>query len=162
MKKLLDCKNILMKRQRVAKDAEIAKQLQEEFDRARQEQEVVVEVDQAHDIDWSDLANHGGYKQSHFKGMRYEDIRPIFEREIYSEDIRKYWKIIRVGGHIEAYQNFDDMLKKFDKDDLDKLWNLVKERFRIIEPTEDKARELLVKLYKKILTSGPRYSLDAK
>ncbi|GJV18887.1 ribonuclease H-like domain-containing protein [Tanacetum coccineum] len=93
-------------RQRIARDAEIAKQLQEEFDRARQEQEVVAEADQAHDIDWSDpavlryhavqnrsfskaevrknmciyLKNQGGYKLSHFKGMSYEDIRPIFER----------------------------------------------------------------------------------
>ncbi|GJY45231.1 hypothetical protein Tco_0434294 [Tanacetum coccineum] len=38
------------------------------------------------------------------------------------------------------------MLKKFDRDDLDKLWNLVKERFRTTEPTEDKARELWVEL----------------
>ncbi|GJV99373.1 hypothetical protein Tco_1554625 [Tanacetum coccineum] len=93
-------------KQRIVRDAEIAKQLQEEFDRARQEQEVVAEADQAHDIDWSDptilryhavqnrsffkaevrknmciyLKNQGGYKQSHFKGMKYEDIRPIFER----------------------------------------------------------------------------------
>ncbi|GJU04549.1 hypothetical protein Tco_1120979 [Tanacetum coccineum] len=49
-------------RQRIARDAKIAKQLQEKFDRARQEEEV------------------GGYKQSHFKGMSYKDIRPIFER----------------------------------------------------------------------------------
>ncbi|GJY77365.1 hypothetical protein Tco_0482481 [Tanacetum coccineum] len=93
-------------RQRIVRDAEIAKQLQEEFDRARQEQEVVAEADQAHDIDWSDpnvlryhavhnrsfskaevrknmciyLKNQGGYKLSHFKGMSYKDIRPIFER----------------------------------------------------------------------------------
>ncbi|GJS21697.1 hypothetical protein Tco_0450329 [Tanacetum coccineum] len=39
--------------QRIARDAEIAKQLQEEF---------------------------GGCKQSHFKGMSYEDIRHIFKR----------------------------------------------------------------------------------
>nr|GEY57724.1 hypothetical protein [Tanacetum cinerariifolium] len=26
------------------------------------------------------LKNQGGYKQSYFKGMKYEDIRPIFER----------------------------------------------------------------------------------
>ncbi|GKF92858.1 hypothetical protein Tco_0279577, partial [Tanacetum coccineum] len=32
------------------------------------------------DIDWSDPANQGGYKLSHFKGISYEDIRPIFER----------------------------------------------------------------------------------
>ncbi|GJU61132.1 hypothetical protein Tco_1238898 [Tanacetum coccineum] len=81
-------------------------ELQEEFNRARQEQEVVAEADQAHDIDWSDpavlryhaLQNRsfsiaevrknmcmylkilGGYKLSHFKGMSYKDIRPIFER----------------------------------------------------------------------------------
>ncbi|GJX66720.1 hypothetical protein Tco_0301063 [Tanacetum coccineum] len=42
------------KRQRITGDAEIAKQLQEEFDRERQEQEVVDEADQSHDIDWSD------------------------------------------------------------------------------------------------------------
>ncbi|GKE11688.1 hypothetical protein Tco_1415239, partial [Tanacetum coccineum] len=68
------------------------------------------------------------------------------DREIYSEDLRKYWKIIRVGGHTEAYQTFDDMLKKFNRDDLDKLWNLVKERFITTEPTEDKVRELWVEL----------------
>ncbi|GJT53680.1 hypothetical protein Tco_0988734 [Tanacetum coccineum] len=43
-------------KQRIARDAEIAKQLQEEFDKARQEQEVIAEADQAHDIDWSDHA----------------------------------------------------------------------------------------------------------
>ncbi|GJS37728.1 hypothetical protein Tco_0536110 [Tanacetum coccineum] len=55
---------------------------------------------------------------------------PIIDWEIYFEDSRKHWKIIRVGGHTEAYQTFDDMFKKFNIDDLDKLWNLVKERFR--------------------------------
>ncbi|GJZ15895.1 hypothetical protein Tco_0551572 [Tanacetum coccineum] len=43
---------------------------------------------------------------------------PIIDWEVYSKDIRKYWKIIRVGNHIEAYQTFNDMLKKFDRDDV--------------------------------------------
>ncbi|GKB93210.1 hypothetical protein Tco_0979347 [Tanacetum coccineum] len=73
---------------------------------SRQEQEVVAKDDQAHVIDWSDpaviryhaqqnrpysvaearknmciyLKNQGGFKISHFKGMSYDDIRPIFER----------------------------------------------------------------------------------
>ncbi|GKD58490.1 hypothetical protein Tco_1295999, partial [Tanacetum coccineum] len=47
---------------------------------------------------------------------------PLLDWEVYSKDTRKYWKIIRVGNHTEAYQTFDDMLKKFDKDDLDKLY----------------------------------------
>ncbi|GJX01242.1 hypothetical protein Tco_0185155 [Tanacetum coccineum] len=71
---------------------------------------------------------------------------PIMDWEVYSKDTRKYWKIIRVGNHIEAYQTFDDMLKKFDKDVLDKLWSLVKERFSSIDPTDDKERTLWVKL----------------
>ncbi|GJU55862.1 hypothetical protein Tco_1229576 [Tanacetum coccineum] len=81
--------------------------LQEEIDKARQEQEVVAKADSAQDIiDWSDpsviryhalqnrprsvaevrkkmciyLKNQGGYKMKHFKGMSYDDIRPIFEK----------------------------------------------------------------------------------
>ncbi|GKA27417.1 hypothetical protein Tco_0713585 [Tanacetum coccineum] len=52
----------------------------------------------------------------------------------------------RVGNHTEAYQSFNDMLKKFDKDDLDKLWSLVKERFSSTDPTDDKERTLWVEL----------------
>ncbi|GJZ89749.1 putative ribonuclease H-like domain-containing protein [Tanacetum coccineum] len=71
---------------------------------------------------------------------------PIIGWEVYSEDTRKYWKIIRVGNHTEAYQTFDDMLKKFDRDDMDKLWSLVKERFSSTDPTDDKERTLWVEL----------------
>ncbi|GJS47870.1 hypothetical protein Tco_0597991 [Tanacetum coccineum] len=85
-------------------DFEKALELQKQLD----EREKVVAKSQAHDIDWSDpvvlryhavqnrsfsiaevrknmyiyLKNQGGYKQSHFKGMSYEDIRPIFERSL--------------------------------------------------------------------------------
>ncbi|GJS54620.1 hypothetical protein Tco_0627982, partial [Tanacetum coccineum] len=71
---------------------------------------------------------------------------PIIDWEIYSEYTRRYWRIIRVGNHIEAYQTFADMLKKFDREDLDKLWDLVKERFSTTEPTDDKEKELWVEL----------------
>ncbi|GJZ23980.1 hypothetical protein Tco_0561439 [Tanacetum coccineum] len=57
-----------------------------------------------------------------------------------------YWKIIRVGNHTEVYQFFNDMLKAFDKEDLVKLWSLVKEKFTSTEPTEDKEREIWVEL----------------
>ncbi|GKA19403.1 hypothetical protein Tco_0699318 [Tanacetum coccineum] len=80
-----------------------ALELQKELDKRK---EGVAETTQAHDIDWSDpaviryhalqnrsfsvaevrknmcmyLKNQGGYKQSHFKGMSYDDVRFIFER----------------------------------------------------------------------------------
>ncbi|GJS01743.1 hypothetical protein Tco_0318251 [Tanacetum coccineum] len=54
--------------------------------------------------------------------------------------------IIRVGNHTEVYQLFDDLLKVFDRDDLVKLWSLVKERFTLTDPIDDKERELWVEL----------------
>ncbi|GJU81963.1 hypothetical protein Tco_1284328 [Tanacetum coccineum] len=83
------------------------------------------------------------------KGMNVEALQtkyPIIDWEIYSEGARKYWKIIRVGNHTKVYQFFDDMLKAFDKEDLVKLWSLVKEKFTSTEPTKDKERELWVEL----------------
>nr|GEV31607.1 reverse transcriptase [Tanacetum cinerariifolium] len=53
---------------------------------------------------------------------------------------RKCWKIIRVGNHTEVYQMFEDMLKKFNKEDLDKLWSLVKETCNTIEVINEKQR----------------------
>ncbi|GKB30262.1 hypothetical protein Tco_0869663 [Tanacetum coccineum] len=47
---------------------------------------------------------------------------------------------------IPVEEVYVEALQKFNRDDLDKLWNLVKERFRTTEPTEDKARELWVEL----------------
>ncbi|GJT16997.1 hypothetical protein Tco_0875703 [Tanacetum coccineum] len=38
------------------------------------------------------------------------------------------------------------MLKRFDRDDLVKLWDLVKERFSTTEPTDDKEKALWVEL----------------
>ncbi|GJV05440.1 hypothetical protein Tco_1343096 [Tanacetum coccineum] len=38
------------------------------------------------------------------------------------------------------------MMIKFDRDDLDKLWSLVKERFSSTDPTNDKERTLWVEL----------------
>nr|GEV94607.1 hypothetical protein [Tanacetum cinerariifolium] len=64
-----------------------------------------------------------------FKVLALQVKYPLIDWEIYSEGSRTYWKIIRVGGITQAYQCFKDMLKKFDREDLDALWRLVKERF---------------------------------
>ncbi|GKF46456.1 hypothetical protein Tco_0136258, partial [Tanacetum coccineum] len=79
------------------------------------------------------------------EGFRVKALQtkyPIIDWEIHTEGSRKYWKIIRVGNITEAYQGFEDMLKAFDREDLDTLWSLVKEKFISIEPTEDMERAL--------------------
>nr|GEX26141.1 uncharacterized mitochondrial protein AtMg00810-like [Tanacetum cinerariifolium] len=83
------------------------------------------------------------------QGMNVEALQtkcPIIDWDIYTEDIKKYWKIIRVGNHTKVYQFLEDMLKIFDMDDLVMLWPLVKERFSSTEPTNDKERVLWVEL----------------
>ncbi|GJR31944.1 hypothetical protein Tco_1108176 [Tanacetum coccineum] len=71
---------------------------------------------------------------------------PIIDWEVYSEDTRRYWRIIKVGNHTKAYQIYPDMLMKFDREDLVKLWDLVKKRFSTTKPTDDKEKELWVEL----------------
>nr|GFC49482.1 leucine-rich repeat protein [Tanacetum cinerariifolium] len=71
---------------------------------------------------------------------------PLIDWEIHSEGSRSYWKIIRVGGVTEAYQSFEDMLKGFNREDLDALWRLVKEKFSSTVPTVYKEKALWVEL----------------
>ncbi|GJT73964.1 hypothetical protein Tco_1033250 [Tanacetum coccineum] len=81
------------------------------------------------------------------EGMNVEALQtkyPIIDWEVCTEDSRMYWKIIRVGNHTELYQIFEAMLNNFNRDDLDKIWNLVKERFSSTDPTDDKERTLWV------------------
>ncbi|GJT40644.1 hypothetical protein Tco_0940509 [Tanacetum coccineum] len=47
---------------------------------------------------------------------------------------------------MNVYQFFKDMLNNFDRDDLVKLWDLVREKFSSTEPTDDKERALWVEL----------------
>nr|GEV69569.1 hypothetical protein [Tanacetum cinerariifolium] len=129
------------------------------------------------------LKNMAGYKIQHFKGMTYNQVRPIFEREykhvqtflksdkdeehskktvakytLVQESFMKlraevevlgsrtYWRMIRVSGITQAFQSFEDMLKDFDRDDLDALWGITKEKFSTAMPTHDKEKALWAKL----------------
>nr|GEW35050.1 putative reverse transcriptase domain-containing protein [Tanacetum cinerariifolium] len=83
---------------------------------------------------------------SEFKVEALQVKYRLIDWEIHSKGSRSYWKIIRVGGITEAYQSFEDMLKGFDREYLDALWRLVKEKFSTSMPTEDKEKALWVEL----------------
>ncbi|GJT69663.1 zinc finger, CCHC-type containing protein [Tanacetum coccineum] len=56
------------------------------------------------------------------EGMNVEALQtkyPIIDWEVYTEDSRKYWKIIRVGNHTEV-----ELKRLFEPDDDDTLWKL--------------------------------------
>ncbi|GJR36035.1 hypothetical protein Tco_1211719 [Tanacetum coccineum] len=69
------------------------------------------------------------------------------EKEVSEEELQKLLVIVPVEEvYIKALQIFEDILKRFDRDDLEKLWDLVKKRFRSTEPTVDKEKVLWVEL----------------
>nr|GEU33651.1 hypothetical protein [Tanacetum cinerariifolium] len=71
---------------------------------------------------------------------------PIIDWEVHTKGERSYWKIIRLGGSTTSYQFFVDMLKHFDREDLNQLWALVKETLNIRQVANDKEKELWVEL----------------
>nr|GEW18050.1 putative ribonuclease H-like domain-containing protein [Tanacetum cinerariifolium] len=71
---------------------------------------------------------------------------PLIDWEIHSKGSRSYWKIIRVGEITEAYHSFEDMLKGFDKEDLNALWRLIKEKFSSAVPNIVKEKALWIRI----------------
>nr|GEU81291.1 hypothetical protein [Tanacetum cinerariifolium] len=69
---------------------------------------------------------------------------PLIDWEIYSEGSKTYWRIIRVGGVMQAYQSFKDMMKDFDREYLDAMWRITKKKFSTTLPTVDKEKALWV------------------
>ncbi|GKC54587.1 putative reverse transcriptase domain-containing protein [Tanacetum coccineum] len=62
---------------------------------------------------------------------------PIIDWEVYIEDSRKYWKIIRVGNHTEAYQFFEDMLKVELKRERNGYFHAGRKRISIVKRSSD-------------------------
>nr|GEY97419.1 retrotransposon protein, putative, Ty1-copia subclass [Tanacetum cinerariifolium] len=137
------------------------------------------------------LKNVVGFKMDYFKGMSYDDIRPIFEAkfnsnlnetpaeraakrqklneeveelkrhlqivpneddDVYTEatplarkvpvvdyqiielNNKPYYKIIRADDTQQLYVSFLSLLRNFNREDLEALWSLVKERFSTTKP----------------------------
>ncbi|GKA69251.1 hypothetical protein Tco_0775315 [Tanacetum coccineum] len=126
-------------------DFKKALELQKQLD---EREDVASKSSQAHDIDWSDpaviryhtlqnrsfsiaevrknmcmyLKNQGGYKLSHFKGMKYEDIRPIFERvwdqnhAFVPKDSEIEKEVMKRSGFIQKQSTEEEKEKKKDEE----------------------------------------------
>ncbi|GJY80533.1 putative ribonuclease H-like domain-containing protein, partial [Tanacetum coccineum] len=54
----------------------------------------------------------------------------IVDYKIYKEEKKSYFPITRADGKSQMYLTFGKMLKKFDREDLEVLWSIVKARFK--------------------------------
>ncbi|GJT99982.1 hypothetical protein Tco_1110321 [Tanacetum coccineum] len=61
----------------------------------------------------------------------------IVEGKIHKEGKKSYYQIIRVDGKSQMYLVFSQMLKNFDREDLEDLWKLVKAKYKSTRPVED-------------------------
>nr|GEX23288.1 alpha/beta hydrolases superfamily protein [Tanacetum cinerariifolium] len=59
---------------------------------------------------------------------------PVVDYEIIHLNNKPHYKIIRADGTHQLYVSFLTLLKNFDREDLESLWSLVKERFSTSKP----------------------------
>nr|GEU99119.1 hypothetical protein [Tanacetum cinerariifolium] len=66
--------------------------------------------------------------------------------KIYNENNKPYYKIKRADGTYQLYLSFLSFLRNFDREDLEALWGLVKERFATTKPKNFSDDFLLITL----------------
>nr|GEW96479.1 hypothetical protein [Tanacetum cinerariifolium] len=59
---------------------------------------------------------------------------PVVDYEIYNVNNKPYYKINRANGSHQLYLSILSMIRNFNREDLEVLWQLVKERFASIKP----------------------------
>nr|GEW99703.1 hypothetical protein [Tanacetum cinerariifolium] len=70
----------------------------------------------------------------------YNEVTPLARKvsvvdyEIYTENNKPYYKIIRANRSPQLFLSFLSLLRNFEREDLEMLWQLVKERFVSSKP----------------------------
>nr|GEV26002.1 hypothetical protein [Tanacetum cinerariifolium] len=90
------------------------------------------------------LKNMKGYTMKQLKSFEFDKIQEMFDKafkrvnifvdfrtelKIHKEGKKSYYQIIRAEGKFKMYMVFNQMLKEFDKEDLEDLYNLVKAKY---------------------------------
>nr|GEY22572.1 hypothetical protein [Tanacetum cinerariifolium] len=59
---------------------------------------------------------------------------PIVDYQVHNVNNKPYYKIIKADETYKLFLSFITLLKNFDREDLETLWKLIKERFKSTEP----------------------------
>nr|GEZ41228.1 hypothetical protein [Tanacetum cinerariifolium] len=71
---------------------------------------------------------------------------PVADYEIHIENNKPYYKIIRADGTHQLFLSFFSLLRNFDREDLEVLWQIVQDRFTSSKPKNFSNDFLLTKL----------------
>nr|GEU51646.1 hypothetical protein [Tanacetum cinerariifolium] len=61
----------------------------------------------------------------------------IIDYKIHKEGKKNYFKIIRADGNSKVYQTFEKIFMNFNREDIEVLWAIVKDRFKKEKPMND-------------------------
>nr|GEU66160.1 retrovirus-related Pol polyprotein from transposon TNT 1-94 [Tanacetum cinerariifolium] len=73
-------------------------------------------------------------EQKAAKKKKIDEEVPVLDYQIHHEHNKPYYKIIRADGTHQLFLSFINLLRNFDREDLEYLWKLVQERFQSSEP----------------------------
>nr|GEW14607.1 hypothetical protein [Tanacetum cinerariifolium] len=59
---------------------------------------------------------------------------PVVDYQIHNENNKPYFKIIRANGTHQLFLSFISLLRNFNREDLEMLWQIVQERFTSLKP----------------------------
>nr|GEV14781.1 hypothetical protein [Tanacetum cinerariifolium] len=68
------------------------------------------------------------------KKQKLDEEVPVVDYEIHTENNKPYYKIIRADGSHQLFLSFLSLLRNFDREDLEMLWQIVQERFASSKP----------------------------
>nr|GEV56565.1 hypothetical protein [Tanacetum cinerariifolium] len=68
----------------------------------------------------------------------------VVDYEIYTKNNKPYYKIIRADGSPQLFLSFLSLLRNFDREDLEVLWELVKESFKKVNKKENVEKDQTV------------------
>nr|GEX01778.1 hypothetical protein [Tanacetum cinerariifolium] len=133
---LVETPKPVKKKDQIEMDAEYAKKLQEEINKDYEEF--------SKDIDWDDTMDHAAKRRKlSEEAQEAEDLRKCLE---VVEDEDDDVQIIRADETHQLYISFATLLKNFDREDLETLWRIVKDRFSTSKPTNFSDEHLLLTL----------------
>nr|GEV87078.1 hypothetical protein [Tanacetum cinerariifolium] len=91
-------------------------------------------------------------EQQAAKKQKLDEEVPIVDYEIHTEHSKPYYKIIRADRTHQLFLSFISLLKNFDREDLEMLWQIIQERFASLKPknfTDDFLLNALKTMFKK-------------
>nr|GEV57943.1 hypothetical protein [Tanacetum cinerariifolium] len=150
------------KEKMVESDTPKKKKLQEQIDVQTQQRKPLLRKQQK-EFYMSVLKNHAGWKARHFKGMTLEEIKekfdpvwkqwqdfiPISSQRKRQKGLREMMQLVPIEEvYVEALQVKHPVIvwKHLDREDLNQLWELVKETLSIKPSTSYKEMEIWVDL----------------